>query len=302
VPQPTGEAEFRSPRTVQLGKESRLAFEIDPADRRKAPPRLVRELDRGRNWVVLEEPRIFSAAAADLLRGDASFVLEKVEVRFAQQEGERGAVSPVLLVLGGAVRPGTSAVEPAEAAAPVPSSDLDALDNSDLRVALGHGLDAAMALGAAADGLETYSWTGVIEDGAPVTAAVWSERLRAVHREASLDPVRSLKVRVRRYRPQVEPKEAHFLVPLARIVLCAQMEVSRDGDALWWTWEGVFKGGLGPEAPAATPFATPAPAIVRYTQFREVRAEGSAAVWRALLSPVTVGVRYSGEAIERFFD
>lgn len=304
MPKETGSADFRVPRAVRLGQEADLAFEIDPAERGKAPPRLVRELDRGRNWLALEEPRIFSAAAPELLRGDETFALEAVEVRFSQQEGEGAAPSPALLVLQGPVREGTLRAAAAEPASPPKGLGLDALDNGDLRVALGHGMDVAMAVGASGDGLETYAWVEVRENGAQVPPEAWTGRLRQVHREATLEPVRPLEVLVRRWRPQAEPRESYFLVPLARIVLCAQMEVSREGGALRWRWEGVWRGEMRRigEEQATAPIATPSPAVVRYSQFEQVRAEGGPTVWRALLSPVTVGVRYSGEALERFFD
>jgi len=299
-PRLAGEAECAVERIVEpRAPRPSIAFAITPPEDRP-PKRMRRAFDAGWTWLFLRDPFAFSFAGRDLLQGCTPLRPGRVTVGFAQTRLSDGGVrrAPALLRIEGTVADGDLAacVErvPDRGA---PGEELDALDDRDLRVRLGHGVDTLLELAEGPAPLETFAWIGV--EGPEGLTDDWRGPLEEALRQQSREPLRPYRVIVRRRRAGGDL--SCFRVPLAVVVVAAQISFAEEAGSRRWTWEGLWIGELAAPDEEATPTAWQdvAQAHLHYQEYKQDPKYGAKGViWRTLLTPLALTADYGIGAID----
>lgn len=282
------EAELRVGRTAEETSPQAFLLELKPEG--ALPSRLARDIEGGHGWLRVDRPRGFSFAGRELLQGDGPFRPTGASFLFVQpKEGAPTHSEPGLLRLAGQVEAQSIASRIESVAAPEdgPEDELAAVDNVNLRVLLGHGIDVALQCAGSGE-MDTHHWVRVVDaEGNP---ADWRPALREAASGRSLSSLAPYRVLVRRRHPG-DPVPAHYLVRLDDVVVLAQARVVPKGDAFDWIWEGVWSAGLAapaPEGPPAWPRSAP-PLEVRYKEYVRPSGNVTGAFFRGLLAPLALG-------------
>lgn len=298
-PRPAGEADLAiERRAVPLAPPGAVVFAIEPAAK-AGPKRLRKDLSAGRTWLRLRDPFALSFAGTDLLERRTPFLPERIAVDFAQTRLSEGGVKrdPALLRLEGRVPRDAfaSRVEPL----PQPSGEprgLDHVADRDLRVLLGHAMDTLLPLAEDAMPSDVCSWFGV--EG---PAEDWRAALGLAQARGSLAPLLPYRVIVRRWRAMENGGPCCFRVPLADVVVAAQMAVAPEPGGFRWTWEGLWMGAF--ESPGEGAPAHDLPSLLRYREYKQDEKYGTAGVlWRSLLTPLALGADYGIYSLDDWLD
>jgi len=287
LPTDTADARLTTERVARIeGTPPALGFEVAAAP--ALPPRLRTDLQAGRNWLVIRSPRRFSFAGGDLLLGRTLFKPTETSLTFAQEKTATDVPrrDPVL----GRLRGRAARADLADRVRPIDDpgitpEGLGALDQTDLRVMLGRGVDSLMAL-QGSTGDDVHVWVAVV--GADRKPVDWVKALGRAYDLRSLAPLEPLHVLVMRRRTGYLP--SYFEMVLADVVLASQMKVEVGDAEMAWIWEGVWFGKM--EAPPAATTAPDWPDLplptLSYTEFQ--RPSGNlSAFWNVLMKPLALG-------------
>ena len=112
-------------------------------------------------------------------------------------------------------------------------------------------------------GQSSFDWVATFQDGKAVESDdAWIESLGG-----TVEQRRPYTAIIRRYRPSQDPKVTWFSVPLNVVLLCSQMNVTKEsGEPVRWHWEGFWLG----RAMAVTnpPTAKPPAVTVIYKEYK----------------------------------
>ncbi len=280
-----------------------VAFQLQPPD--KQTPLLQKDLSSGRSWLLLRAPRWFSFVARDLLLGKTAFAGQKITLTYAQGVRGSGHVErqPSLVRFEGVVSHEDllAQVQPGEDPR-VPGRGLEKIDNPDLRILLGNGIDVLVGMADAVKGgdasLDTRAWIAVYD--VKGESKDWHLKVRKAYNERSLAPTEGYTVIVRRWRPNARPKAAWYTMPLGLVVLAAQMSYDAKKEEFHWVWEGVWQAQMTTQPVGSTPMVTPIPVVsVQYKEYKpDPRSADAAGLWRTLLSPVALGADFGTELFD----
>ena len=296
--------------SLQAGEPSTVAFEMTRPP--VMPSRLKRAFDNNRNWLHLRDPRRYSFAAGDILTGKTLFLPSSSGMTYAQENRERDLPlpGPVLVRFEGTID--SDALKPHIRAVKNPGltpEGLGVIEDTDLRVMLGRGVDLLMAT-QSADPLDVHVWVAVVDkSGKPVE---WRSRLIDAYRSRSVIELRPLNVVIMRRRSATLPR--YFRLELEHVVIGAQMVLKPSATKTAWIWEGVWFGRMD-KAPTEIVDPDwpdlPLPNVV-YKEFKRPKGTLSG-FWPALMKPLALGAevgtafidgdpvfdRYAKEAIPR---
>ncbi|MCK6458260.1 MAG: hypothetical protein L6Q95_00010 [Planctomycetes bacterium] len=283
-----GEADLAVGRAAEAGSPPALLLELEPSG--PLPRRLSEDLRAGRGWLRVERPRGFSFAGRDLLLGKGPFRPSTASFLFVQpRDGAPTLAEPALLRIAGSVDRSAivTRIEPIDEPPGMHGDGLDLVGSADLRVLLGHGLDALLHCVGSSD-IDTHHWIRLVDaEGASAPLLPALEKARVSRNLAELAPYRVL---VRRRQPG-DPVATHYRVRLDDVVVAAQARVVSVREGLDWTWEGVWSAQLAaPPAGGPDPWPGAAPPLeVRYKEY--VRPSGSVTgtFWQGLLAPIALG-------------
>jgi hypothetical protein len=264
------------------------------------PTRLAGDLRAGRSWLRVERPRGLSFAGAALLAGDAGpFRPATASLLFVQpKEGESKVAEPALLRLAGSVDAAAilSRIETIEAPEGDGTDELAKIENADLRVLLGHGLDVLLSCAGSGE-LDSHHWIRVVDEaGHPAAFEPALDAARTARRLGDLAPYRVL---VRRRHPG-DPVPAHYRVRLEDVVVAAQARLVARKGGFDWIWEGIWSARLTapvPEGPAAWPASAP-PLEVRYKEYVRPSGDVTGAFWQGVLAPLALGADIGAAFLE----
>jgi hypothetical protein len=166
--------------------------------------------------------------------------------------------------------------------------ELKGIGNSNLRVLLGHGLDALLSCAGSGD-MDTHHWIRTVDsDGKPAELKLVLEEAMAKRR---FDALSSYRVLVRRRRP-ADPVPAHYRVRLDDLIVATQMRAVPRKEEFDWAWEGVWSARLSAPDPAGTeawPGSAP-PLLVRYKEYVPPSSGNlTASFWHGVLTPFALG-------------
>jgi len=296
-----GEANTFAPREAKLkvarvsrepAARANLAFGVEG----QTLGRLGEDFRDGRTWLHFAKPRGFSFVGAALLESGEVFRPNAALITYAQdREGHPGAPERALLRLEGTlpivkISPRIESIEPP----PHPVKGLGEVEEDDIRVLLGRGIDNLMRMVPAKRGgygeYDTHGWIGVVGlDGALVD---WQASLVAAHRSGSLDPLREHRVLVRRWRPGDSPRARFYRLHFTDVVAAAQMKLVRQTGSYRWTWEGVWNGRMRPPpSKLQEPVweESPPPMAMLYREYERPEEGSPRSLWRVLMAPVVLG-------------
>ncbi|MHC4549996.1 MAG: hypothetical protein ACYTEZ_14585 [Planctomycetota bacterium] len=259
-----------------------------------APQRLARDFAQGRTWLHLRHPRGFSFAIHDLLEREDVFVPTEALLTFAQQRtaSRTPRREPALLRLSGVIHGDDIAPHLEVVPDPgFPIEGLGSIENQDVRVLLGRGIDHLLEMAPpAAGGTEEYDtreWVAVV--GAEGDVVKLSHALAEARQAVSLLPLRSYRVLVRRWRPRARDRATFFRVRLEHVLLAAQMAVAPRGNSFRWDWEGIWEARMETAPARIQPpdWNDPPTLRVNYKEYKESRS--SRVFWESLMSPLALG-------------
>jgi len=244
-------------------------------------PQGVQDLLRsGRRWVVLKEPIVFAGAALPLLQGKTPFIPEEIELKAAHDvrtdaQAAKAPLRAALLIMRGSIdhqdivaRSGIKKVENLTISDLGVSEGIKALDSDIDRIALGRGVDTSLRIvtGRYQQGLagqSSFDWVATFENG----KAVKSDDEWIASLSGPIEERRAFTAIIRRYRPSQDPKVTWFSVPLNVVMLCSQMNVTKEsGEPVKWHWEGFWLGRALSVTNA--PVAKPPRVTVIYKEFK----------------------------------
>jgi len=222
----------------------------------QVPEGIRKLLQSGRRWIVLKEPLVFAGGARALIEGKTPFVPDDIELKAAhdrrdEEEGKDPPLRPALLILRGSIdhvnlteRSGITRIENLTISDLGDSRGIKSIQTEVDRVALGRGVETSLRIvtGRYQQGLagqSSFDWVATFKDGKPVKSD--DEWIAALD-----EPVQAREpyfAVIRRYRPSQKPKVTWFSVPLNVILLCSQMNVTKEpGEPVRWHWEGFWLG------------------------------------------------------------
>jgi hypothetical protein len=272
-PKRAGEAECPLDLAVPVAGSRSLSFAVGAPQ--TAPPKRNRiEMGRGRNVLLLRRPFAFSFVGTDLVEGRTPLPPERITVNFVQTRTEDGTRrDPALLRVQGPVPEAfTARVE--RCGEPRERRTLDDVEDRNLRIQLGHGADALVALAAARTGTDVVAWYGVDGPGD------WQAALREAQGTGSLAPVDPYRVTVRLW---CGGTDSWFRLRLSDVVLAANMAF--EGGR--YTWEGLWVAAL--ELPTGTAArSTGIPSRLHYAEYKQEGKSAGDVAWRALLTPLAL--------------
>lgn len=234
----------------------------------KVPAGIQQMLQSGRRWIVLKEPLVFAAGSRPILERKTPFIPEEIELKAAYdrrdaEEGKDPPLRPALLTLRGSIdheevkrRSGITRIEKLTISDLGDSRGIKSIETEVDRVALGRGVETSLRIvtGRYQQGLagqSSFDWVATFKEGKPVESD--DEWIAALDGPAfARQPYVAV---IRRYRPSQKPKVTWFSVPLNVILLCSQMNVTKEsGQPVQWHWEGFWMGRALPitDAPAVT--------------------------------------------------
>jgi len=283
-PKLVGEAECELA-LASVPRSESLAFSVEAPP--KPPKRMGIELGRGRTRLLLRNPYLLSFAGTDLLDGKTPLKPERVTVNFAQTRTKHGTRrDPALLRIEGKV-PASFASRIEHCEDPEGRRTLEEVREPDLRVQLGHGIDALVALAAEPELGDVIAWCGVEGPGTD-----WRTALDLARARGSLAPLDPYRVVVRRWRGGAA---TCYRLRLDDVVLASSMSFAGSR----YTWEGLWICSLElPEGPAETSVAIPA-----RLRYREYKQEGSGDLWwRVLLTPAALAADYGIASLDHWLE
>jgi len=286
-PKPTGEAECALDLAAPAPGSRSLSFAVGNPEP-KAPKRMSIEMGRGRTCLLLRRPFSLSFAGIDLLEGHTAFPPGRVTVRFAQTRTENGTRrDPALLVIAGSVPDDFRArIEPCEDAEEL--HPLDEVGDPDVRVQLGHAIDALAGLVEEVRPTDVIAWRRVDGPGD------WLDALDEAHQSGSIAPLQPYRVVARRWR---DGQTTCYRMRLEDVVVAANMKFS-GGD---YEWAGLWIASLElPEDPA--PAASDIASRLLYAEYKQEGKSAMADVWRVLLTPVALAADYGVAGLEDWLE
>lgn len=276
-PRRAGEVECELALGTPALRSRTLAFAVTPPGK-NAPKRMRTEVGRGRTCLLLRSPYAFSFAGSDILEGRTPLEPGHVTVNFAQTRTKNGTRrDPALLRIEGQT-PSAFVSRIERCGEPAERHPLDEVDDPDLRIQLGHGMDALVALAAGARSADAVGWYGVEGPGA------WQDAIGEACEKGSLAPLDPYRVIARLWR---NGQASCFRLRLEDVVLASHMSFSR----VSYTWEGLWIAALElPTGPATA--SAGIPSQLCYTEYKEHGKSYGGVVWRALLTPAALAADF----------
>lgn len=283
-PKAAGRAECALDLATPAPGSRSLSFAVGKPDP-EAPKRMSIEMGRGRTCLLLRRPFALAFAAADVLNGRTAFAPGSVAVSFAQTRTKHGTRrDPALLRIDAKVPDDfRSRIERCEDVEEHHS--LDEVGDPDVRMRLGRGIDTLVGMLTEVGPTDVVAWRTVDGPGD------WRDALDEAHRTCSLAPLRPYRVVARMWH---DGTASCYRMRLEDVVVAGNM--SFKGSDCEWT--GLWIASLElPQVPA--PAAADIPSRLLYAEYKQEGASASAAVWRVLLTPVTLAADFgiaSGES------
>jgi len=255
-----------------------LALRLAPIEE-GTPPNLAVDLAAGYGWLLLDPPAGLESLGMPLATGRTILVPTHLGIDLSRVEGSdahlRGKEAEIR-ALGRLRGPEFQSCVRAMPDPGWPAEGLETIRQREARVALGRGMDSACSLGSdqgwSMNRYDALEWVAVID--ADDRRVDWRAALDEAVRRFDLEGLDHLDLVVSRFRPDGDPAERFFRLPLRNVVLLSQVRLKpqlSDGTASWhWAgrWSARFATGPGPGRPTRSLLANQVTILYREIRIR----------------------------------